>query len=62
MFNLYKNQLKIKCQELHDENIELKKLLNQKNNFKSQDRVHKKSPEKKTSLTFNIEDLPPDLR
>jgi len=62
MFNLYKNQLKIKCQELHDENIELKKLLNKKNNFKSQNPVQKKSPEKKTSLTFNIEDLPPDLR
>ncbi len=56
MFNLYKNQLKIKCQELHDENIKLKNLLNEKNKVESEDPVHKKSPEKKT-LTFNIEEI-----
>tara|TARA_R110000868_G_scaffold969_1_gene7305 strand:+ start:886 stop:1083 length:198 start_codon:yes stop_codon:yes gene_type:complete len=30
MFNLWKIQLKIKCQELYDENIKLKELLDKK--------------------------------
>jgi len=56
MFNLYKCQLKVKCQELYDENIKLKKLLNEKNGFhdETEDPVHKNPPK---NITLDISDI-----